>query len=366
MKPQPAQLQESQRNVTTSSFLNFAYRNEDWTALYGAKEFSSCATSSVGYSAYSKNFSNFGADCFGAKTQNFFAKNDVNLASNPKSLGRPSFKWNSTNPDELVQPLPERLARRTAETVAQENSVLKSVVTGSFSFSLDTYSVADESSTTAQQDTKPKYVLFVTETRVKKENLSPVLMASSEPGSAGLLTASAASDYEVVQKRELREVWSLPSNETNADKAFDGWERDPLAAQSEANTKTAPQPKKRPISVQIQRQMGLGLVPFSKAQVKVSRSPINGKENLGLRFSEGNEIVFYQLGSMLGQADSSYGIRVPVQEHAVAVVYTKKIAAPKENKPVITYTWVTQPLLKIEASYDVNQDKYSVGYTAQL
>ncbi|MCA2959103.1 MAG: hypothetical protein IOD12_02545 [Silvanigrellales bacterium] len=327
-------------NPSVAKGLGLAFNNDDWKALYAAKGFGSCQTSSIGASPFAKNFSNFGADCFKALSDRFYLTNDVRLRKDGKTLGRPTYGWNAANVSDVVSPAGTRFASRAATAAAGSNPVLRSLVEGrvDVSFSLGRL-LGVEESRIVKADPRPRYVLKVTESRLAEPETVRVAALDGTFG-LGYVDNTRSAAFEVGE-RSLVEEWESPA--ANA-----------LQTSESANTKPA-------AGMLLARRVGVAHIPFLKYGVRFERRVSPQGDAIAARFAEANDIVYAELSNVMGQGVLAYGYRLPYHRHSVTVAYVET-----SPRAVTTYGFSVNDANKAWASYNANTEAYAAGFVRQL
>lgn len=327
-------------NPTVAKGLGLAFNRDDLSALYSSKGFGKCQTSSIGVSPFSKNFSNFGADCFKALSDRFYLSNDVRLRKNGKSIGRPTYGWGPTEFNSLTTPAATRLVTRSASAAVGSNPVLRAVIEGrlDLSFSLGTF-FGEGDSAPEQVERRPRYVLKVAQARGTE---SEGVRVAALDGAIGFgSSADTRQTAFEVGERSIVEEWDPPSS---------------------ATLKPAKRsPKELSSGERLARRLGVAHVPFLKFGARLERRVTAQGDAIAARFAEANDIVYAELTNVAGGGVLAYGYRLPYQRHSLSMAYVE--TAPRA---VMTYGYYVNDTNKAWLSYNANSEAYAAGFVRQL
>ena len=180
---EPALPKDARSKASTAGAMSLLLKPDDLSPIAGSKGLSSCATSSNHNAHTSKNFSNFGADCFRATSNSYYLNSDITLRKDNNTRLRPNFAWNGTQANEIFDPIPQRAIMRSAQTLVSENKALSDLLSGRLQLQISPDSIVESWSQEKPVENRPVYVVL--ETVENSGSAKPQVVASL--GARGLL-----------------------------------------------------------------------------------------------------------------------------------------------------------------------------------
>jgi hypothetical protein len=335
----PALPEESKPEISGKTAADIFLKPEDLSPILASRGIS-CQTSSIGHSPFSKNFSNFGGECFNNARYKYYETADVTLIQDQKSKLTPRHSWNVNSTEDLVAPVKQRVVVRGAQAVFKHHPVLSDLVSGRFQLAITPDTWWDDLTTSSKPAQRPRYIVLEESVPASGRLLNQgTKVASLGTPTIDFVTQDAAHQDANVPKyrRRLIEEFSNPAPSQTSESLSD-------------DTKSAEQSSAlQPLSARkrIQRTLGVSTAPFSRFDLRFSRSSssTSGSEDLALRFSEGNGIVTVEFPTLLADSDTAYGFNLPYQKHTFSVYFPDS-----EREAIRRYAYKvdTQNLVTVE------------------
>ena len=332
----PSEIPASESNPRIGRALGMSYNKDDLTALYGAREFSVCETTSIGPSPFAKNFSNFGAECFKKRADRYYLNTDVVLRKNAKASGRPEYKWAKTKPTDVFDStsVGTRFVSRSVTEAANGNETVRNLLAGTLAFNFSLGGAWEAATVPSREAARPRYVLQVVQTRKEK----PTRLVASAGMSDMRYATRDEANFEV-GTRSIVEEWDAPTPVRNAEPAVRG----------------------QGYGARVSRTLGVAKTPFATYGARFDRRSTPKQEVIAARLAEGNDMVFVEMSNLLGRGELGWGYRIPYFRHSISVRYAK-LGAPA----VSSYGYLVNDNNRADLSYDTGKRSYAASFVSQL
>lgn len=326
--------------------LETAINHDDLRGLYNAHGFTACETSSPGPSMFSRNFSNFGGDCYAKQRAAFHVKFDKHYRDRTTKYLTPKHAWDNPRFADIAKASQQRFITRNLQKFARGNAALSAIVEGkiAFDFTLDgMVNALTSEEVQAEQDQRPRYELrLVRELPNEHDGRVAGLGATTGAAIAGVAVADPEDPF-ALHRREIVEVWPLP----------------------EIKTPIVPAPKVEGggWGKRIARNAGLDVVPFTKFGVRMERRTTPTSENVFLRLGEASNLVYAELPEVLSGNVSTvaWGYRVPFHRNSLNVRYNTL-----NERAVTSYIYHINDRNRGEVSYNANTRAYAAAFVKDL
>ena len=334
----PADFPEELRMPSWRNGLDLAFNHEDLKGMYTWRGFDTCQTTSAGPSMFSKNFANFGSDCFAKYRDDYYRNFATHYRNHNGTYLLPKYPWNGTRLSDISKSAGTRFASRTVTRAFRSSTFLSNLVEGKIAFDFSLDGIAEKlSSPPVSADPRPSYQLRTERFSASQDRLGAGLGVS---GSAALASLGRDWSSGSAAQREIVEVWP------------------------ESMGSKQPQVVQEPgYGKRMAGRLGLPTVPFSKFGMRIERRPDANQEDIFLRFAESSDLVYAEFNQLLrGKTESiAYGYKIPYLRHSLNVRY-----ANMQDKAVTTYTFLINDNNRADFVYNPNDRSYSAGFKREL
>ena len=318
-----------------SKALNLSFNRDDQIGLVDLSGINACKPETLSPAKTNFNWTNFGKTCYSKFEGEYFQNFDMNFRRG-QSAQPVKFSQN-INSKAVFKSGFSRFVSRSVNKIASQNDVLRPLVEGKLSIDFNLGELFSSKETKNFDSVKPKYVLQITDHQADK--LSPRVASNSDiPLNSLKIPSYSAADFRPGM-RNIIEEWPAQNTESPA-----------VLQENES------------VSRRMARSLGIKSVPFSRFGLRVERR-IDLGEDLAIKFVEGSELVFVELGRVMKKSSESWswGAKLPYGRHSLNVLYSKLLPKPRTS-----YSFVLNDDNRADVSYNANDLSCAAGFTVQM
>ncbi len=331
----PSQVSQEVSAPQASKALDLSFNRDDQIGLVDLSGVNACNPETLSPAKTNFNWTNFGKTCYSKFDAEYFQNFDMNFR---RGQNAQPVKFNqNVNSKAVFKSGFSRFVSRSVNKIASQNAVLRPFVEGKISIDFSLGELFSSKETRNFDSAKPKYVLQITDHQTDKLG-SRVASNADIPVNALKMPSYSAADFRPGM-RNIVEEWPAQNSESPA-----------VVQENESEGR------------RVARSLGIKSVPFSRFGFRVERRNDLG-EDLAIKFAEGSELVFVELGRVMRKSSESlsWGAKLPFGRHSLNVLYSKLLPKPRTS-----YSFVLNDDNRADVSYNANDRSCAAGFTVQM